>query len=361
MIPARAAVVLLTALVLVAMAATPSLAHTRASSATNLDSRIEQVPALPGVTWRVYPGGEYLEVTNRGRSELIVLGYSGEPYLRVGPDGVQRNRNSPATYLNAERFGDVAVPPRADADAPPEWERLTDEPRYAWHDHRIHWMAPDPPGVATDAPPAGLEVFAWAVPVVYDGERLAVRGRLMWVPSSPWWAWLGLGLALTAGALAGLRRRDRLAIARPAAVVVAAVALFNLVHLPDEVAALPLPALDVVFGVLHNVLFIGTGLVGAGLAWRKANSSLLPLGIASGAVLFHQGLLQIPQLAASQLATVWPAEVIRIAVALSVGQAAWVALVVGVGLHLRPPAAEPEAAAGTIVPAAEGPSPLVDA
>jgi tetratricopeptide (TPR) repeat protein len=111
--------------------------------------------------------------------------------------------------------------------------------------------------------------------------------------------------------------------------------------------ALPLPALDVVFGILHNLLFIGAGLVGAALTWRKPEGSLLPLGIASGAVLFHQGLLQVAQLGASQLATVWPTAVIRALVALSVGQALWVAVMIARALR----APSPQQQVGTFVPA----------
>lgn len=358
---ARGAALVLAALALVGSAAPPARAHTRASNATNVASRIERAPELPAITWRVYPGGEYLAVSNDGVRELVVLGYSGEPYLRIGPHGVLRNRNSPATYLNAERSGDVAVPPRAAPDAAPTWEHLSGEPRYAWHDHRTHARASSPPRAVDRTTPAYHSVSDWTVPIVHAGERHAVHGRLLWVPHGRGGAWLALGLALTAGALLGLLRRDRRGVTRPAALVVGVVALVNLVHLPDEFAALPVPPLDVVFGVLHNLLFIGAGLIGAAVAWRQAGRSLLPLGIASGAVLFHQGLLQVAQLPASQLATIWPAPVIRLAVALSLGQAVWVALVIVMARRRHPAGNDPQAQAGTKVPVDAGPSSLWDA
>jgi hypothetical protein len=327
----RLAAALIGALLLVGLTAAPAFAHTRASTATNFDSRITEAPQVPGVTWRLYPGGEYLEVTNTGSAALTVLGYDGEPYLRIGPDGVERNRNSPATYRNRERYGDVAIPPRADPDAAPDWEHLSQRPRYAWFDHRAHWM----PGQTV----SGVET--WTVPFTHDDRTLTVTGTLRWEPGPPWWPWVLAALVLTAPALTGRRA---------AAAVVAVVALVNLAHLPDELAALPVPTLDVVFGVLHNVLFIGAGLAGAGLAWRGRTTSLLPLGIGAGAVLFHQGLLQLSQLGASQLATIWPPAVIRMLVALSLAQAVWVAAVIVAGLRRAPqPATEP--GSGTFVPA----------
>ncbi|MBA3523586.1 MAG: hypothetical protein H0T85_03335 [Geodermatophilaceae bacterium] len=67
-------------------------------------------------------------------------GYSDEPYLRIGPDSVQRNVNSPATYLNATPEGDSALPLRADPSDDQDWERVSAEPSLTCHDHRTHWM-----------------------------------------------------------------------------------------------------------------------------------------------------------------------------------------------------------------------------
>jgi hypothetical protein len=323
----RLAAILLGAAFALVWAAPEAAAHVRASSATNFESRIERAPDIDGVSWRVYPGGEYLEVTNASASAVVVLGYEGEPYLRIGPDGVHRNRNSPATYLNLERYGDVAIPPRADAAAEPDWERVTSDTRFAWHDHRIHWMAPEPPTAVAEAPGRRATVQEWSVPLEHAGERKAVEGVLTWEPGPPWWLWLVAGTVMTAPALLGRRDggRERL---RPAAVVVAVVAALNLAHLPDEVMALPLPTLDILFGILHHLLFIGVGLAAALLALRQRTASVLALGIASGALLFHQGLLQVAQLDASQLATVWPPTVIRGLVALSIGQALWCAVLI---------------------------------
>jgi hypothetical protein len=127
-------------------------AHTRTQETTNLDSRITADPDLPGVSWHVYTGGLLIEVRNDSDEVLVVEGYEGEPYLRIGPDGVERNRRSPATYINDDRVvrrvggrTSVAMPPDVDPTAPPEWIRIDTEPLARWHDHRVHWMSPQPP------------------------------------------------------------------------------------------------------------------------------------------------------------------------------------------------------------------------
>jgi hypothetical protein len=338
----RLAALFLLGSVLLVAAAPPAGAHVRAREASNFDSRILETPDIEGVEWRVYAGGALVGVTNHGDAELVVLGYEGEPFLRVGPGGVFENRNSPATYLNADRYGDVAVPPRADPAAAPQWAQVSRGPTATWHDHRMHWMSDRLPATVRAGRDRRQLVQPWTLPALHEGREVELVGELWWVPAAPAWPWLLAALALTLPILAGVRvrHRGRAALLRPAAAGVAAIALLNTLHFVDELRAWPSPTLDVLFGLFHTALFVGAGLVGAALAWRAVEGPLLSLGIASGAVLFHQGLLQLPLLSASQLPTVWPPIVLRIAVALSVAQAVWVAVVIGTGLraeHATPP------------------------
>ena len=67
-------------------------------------TRLESVrPQIPGVDVKVIEAGSRLQLTNDTDTEVVVQGYQGEPYLRVGPKGVFENRKSPATFLNRSR------------------------------------------------------------------------------------------------------------------------------------------------------------------------------------------------------------------------------------------------------------------
>ena len=333
---------------LLSIQASAATAHTRTQETTNITSRILQDPGLEGVEWTVHTGGLLLEVEHHGEQVLVVEGYEGEPYLRIGPHGVERNRNSPATYLGADRFGEVAVPPNADAKAAPEWRRISEEPRHLWHDHRVHWMSPSPPDFVEAGPLAGglmaldlvghlgwaaerqRQIQAWTVPVTYGGEPAVLAGELVWQDPPSALPWLLLGLVLASPGLLGVRREGRAGLARPAALLVGAVAAINAVHLVDDVIAWPSHPLDDLFGLLHTGLFVTVGLVGAAWAWRVEAGRLLALGIAAGAVLYHQGMVHGPMLLASQFPTVWPDPLIRLTVALAFAQAVVVAVVLGV-------------------------------
>jgi hypothetical protein len=61
-----------------------------------------------------------MELTNDTGETVTVEGYWEEPYLRLDAGGgVYRNTRSPATYLNADRQGQTAIPDSADARADP--------------------------------------------------------------------------------------------------------------------------------------------------------------------------------------------------------------------------------------------------
>jgi hypothetical protein len=208
-VAARLLVVLLGVLAGLALAG-PARAHVGGGAAgSDFDARIVSVsPAVPGLTVRVLQFGDELEVVNSGDADVLVPGYSDEPYLRIGPDGVWRNRNSPATRLNLDRYGKAAadLPAGVDAAAEPEWEQVSTEPAYVWHDHRTHWMTEGllPPLVAA-APDEPHTVSEWTVPMQVDGRDVAVDGVLTWnPPPSPWTVWPAYAAIALVAVAAGL-------------------------------------------------------------------------------------------------------------------------------------------------------------
>ena len=81
------------------------------AAGSDFDGRVLSVtPEVPGLTVRILQFGDELELVNRTDREVMVPGYSDEPYLRIGPDGVWRNANSPATYINLDRYGRTTLP-----------------------------------------------------------------------------------------------------------------------------------------------------------------------------------------------------------------------------------------------------------
>src|SRR5207302_5970632 len=127
--PARRVLVALSlGLALPLLTADPAAAHTVTGvQPTNFRSEIISVePPTPGVAIHLLDLGRRVEVVDDGPGEVVLLGYQGEPYLRVGPAGVFENRRSPAVYLNRPTSSGAtpATPPAGvDAAAPPSWHR----------------------------------------------------------------------------------------------------------------------------------------------------------------------------------------------------------------------------------------------
>ncbi len=143
-------------------------------------TRVE--PTLPGVSVTVLDSDDRLRLRNDSGKSVIVLGYEGEPYLAFRSGRVERNVRSPATYLNDDRFGKVAVPARADADARPEWEQVSAQDTFEWHDHRIHWMSTTLPPRIESAKDEPHHVFDWTVLGTVEGEPLSIVGSLDYEP-----------------------------------------------------------------------------------------------------------------------------------------------------------------------------------
>jgi hypothetical protein len=349
MAPRRLFVLLIGTIAALVLPAAPALAHGRGSDATNFNATVRAAPDVPGLSFRVYGSDEYLAVTNTSGQEVVVHGYEDEPYLRIGPDGVFENRRSPAAYLNAERYGQVPLPADADSTAEPDWVRVSGGDTWLWHDHRIHWMSLEPPAAVLADPGSPHVVYPeWSVPVSVGGQEGAVTGDLRWVPAPSPWPWLAAGLVATLPALAGLRTQpvgdDRWpGLVRPAAVVLGILAVANLVHLADDLLAVPLPLPTILLAAGQTALFLLIAAFGALRAWQGREGAFTALGVGASALLVGQGLLYLGVLTTSQTASIFPDAVTKGVVALSLAQALPLGIVTVLGTRrLLPPLEDDE-------------------
>jgi hypothetical protein len=188
--------------------ATPAFAHGGdAPAATAYRTAVTGISTPEkGLSVRAVEAGARLELSNRTGHPVEVLGYQGEPYLDVRPDGTYQNVNSPAAYLNATLSGENAVPAGADPTAPPVWRKISGATTVRWHDQRTHWLSPGLPPVAAADPIVAHRLRNWTVPLREQARVFEVTGTLDWVPpprAALWWLGAGL-LGLTA---IGLARR----------------------------------------------------------------------------------------------------------------------------------------------------------
>lgn len=200
---------------------------------TNYLSRVTGLePEVAGVSMEVVGGDAFLRISVEPGHTATVFGYGRggedeEPYLRIDSDGsVLANVNSPAHWLNQDRYAAVEVPASADVEAEPSWQPVGSEGTYAWHDHRIHWMSPDLPRPVARNPDERTVVTEWTVPIEVDETGVAVRGELVWLPSpSP----IVPAMLVLVVAAAGLLAWRRLGIAAGAAAALGAGLLETLV------------------------------------------------------------------------------------------------------------------------------------
>jgi hypothetical protein len=285
-------------------------------------------PDVPGLHVRVLQFGDEFEVVNGTGTEVLVPGYSEEPYLRIGPDGVWRNAHSPATYINLDRFGRVDLPEGADSAAEPEWVRISTEPHYVWHDHRTHWMSEGqlPPQVAAD-PTTGHLVFEWTVPLRHGETDVAVAGELTWSPPPPaWLVWPGYAAVALLGAAAGLLART----ARPLGALMAvgaAAALWHALSTPEPPASVGSHAGAIAAALLPALTAVLVAGVGLRAAMRGRGALTGLLAVVLGWLLLVQGLPDVDVLWSAHVLSGGPPLPARIAVAVLVALGA--GLVVG--------------------------------
>ncbi len=246
---------------LVAVVASPALADP--PGPTDYRSEVRSVePETPQIDVGIIGGDSFVELRVEPGTEAMVVGYQGEDYLWFRPDGVVlENQNSPATYLNANRYGNDGVPPGASADAEPSWDQVATGGYWAWHDHRAHWMQ--------TARPFGLgvgdQILEAVIPIVVDGDTVQVTVISTWQPDpSPIAMWLGAvaGVGVAAGAWFSRGRRfPAVAASVPLVLLTVVVGFAQYNSLPGATGPRPiwivLPLIAAVSAAIGVVLAVG--------------------------------------------------------------------------------------------------------
>ncbi len=318
--------------VLMVCFAMPASAHSAAGSpSSNYVTVLDSVePADPGFRVSVIESGSRLQITWLNGPVLIVEGYESDPYLRIGPNGVEENRQSPATYINRTRQGLDSPPATINPDGPPEWVKVSSRPVARFHDHRIHYMGSVPPPRVVENPRKRQEVQPAFMLAVHRGSLATapsiISGRVFWVPGpSPMPSYaIAAGLAAIIAAVAtwaGVRQERR-----PLARIVVMVATLALV-------ACDVAHLVGIAGGVQGGSFVGR-LVSIGYAsiaaWSMAIIAIVLLirgredamylvTFAAGLMALVGGVADLGILSKSSVVFLWSPSLARLLVAMTLG------------------------------------------
>ena len=159
-------------------AATPATAHPAIPGSPRVRVVIEAMdPPSAGDVVRLAADDQRAEFTLEVAPghEVIVLGYTDEPYLKVDAAGrVWADRSSSSWVVNSGAGGEPAVPSSAGQD-PSGWWPTGETGATTWHDHRIHWM--NGPNVPSEAATSGV-LSSWTLRMSLDGQPVSARGTV---------------------------------------------------------------------------------------------------------------------------------------------------------------------------------------
>lgn len=134
-------------------------------------------PELPGltVTAQVVGGTPRLVVRNPTATPVTALSASGEPFVRIGPDGVFGNVRSPEWF--ATKAVDGPIPATAVEHGRPSWLRVAEYPSWGWFDQRLRGL------VVPDAAARPLDhLAAWSVPILQGELPGTIEGHVEYRP-----------------------------------------------------------------------------------------------------------------------------------------------------------------------------------
>jgi hypothetical protein len=123
-----------------------------------------EVAIIPGVVPAV-------TIENGGHEPVTVIGARGEPFLRIGADGVFANALSP-TWMQSGRAPQTTSPiALSNGNSAIRWTKISSGSRYTW----LEWRARCDDNRRERTP------MKWEIPVLIGGKSIPVLGQTRWV------------------------------------------------------------------------------------------------------------------------------------------------------------------------------------
>ena len=255
-------------------------------------------PVTAAYAAQIYQSDHGLSLTRRPGHVVTMLGYIGEPVMRLDAAGLWVNAASPtalAMHLVAKG--------RGVGGSLPHWRLQRGRHTVIWHDARVQGL------------PADVNAGRWSVPLIIDGRRGALRGGLRRFADPPLWLWLTvLAMWLAAGAVPLLpgRRTGARDVPIVFAVIAATASAVTVVSLALDAYASPgtwIEGVDV-------LVFLA---VGVAILWRGARNLHIAAAIWLGLVSAAVGLLEGPVFLHPIVLAVLPGTVMRLLVITALG------------------------------------------
>lgn len=177
--------------VAVLLAPSGAAAHLRTGTvAVDYGASITSPRPAPGNAFSVgiYQSDRSLHLGVRRGHTVVVLGYLGEPFLRIRAGGVAVDTRSPTAAAAG------LVPHGRQPASGNGWVLHRGWSSVTWHDGRVQQLRP------------GERRGTWRVPVIVDGRRESILGLVWRAPSPTLWPWL-LAVALVAAVVVALTFR----------------------------------------------------------------------------------------------------------------------------------------------------------
>jgi len=169
-----------------------AIAHLR-SGTIAVDYRVSVAsPRTRAYTAQIQQSDHTLRLTVLGDHVVVVVGYLGEPVARVDDAGTWINAASPTAVA-------VGLLPKSQArdGTSPTWQLHPGQRSVSWRDARVAQL------------PAGVRASPWSVPLLVDGHRAALHGRLARYPAPSLIGWgLLLAALLACGVTLAVLRHD---------------------------------------------------------------------------------------------------------------------------------------------------------
>jgi len=127
-----------------------------------------EVAIIPGVVPAV-------TIQNGGHEPVTVIGGRGEPFLRIGADGVFANALSP-TWMQSGRAPQTASPiALSNSGTAIRWTKISSGSRYTW----LEWRARCSDERSERTP------MKWKIPLLIGDKSVSVLGQTQWITIAP--------------------------------------------------------------------------------------------------------------------------------------------------------------------------------